>query len=30
VFNAAASGKLRIEGMNVFALWFDQAARIIL
>ncbi len=25
VFNAAASGKLKIEGMGVFALWFDNA-----
>ncbi|MBU1169125.1 MAG: hypothetical protein KKD44_06115 [Proteobacteria bacterium] len=30
VFNAAAEGKLKIEGMSVFALWFDKATSHIL
>ena len=29
IFNAAASGKLRIEGMSVYAIWFDNATKFI-
>lgn len=29
VFNAAAKGKLKIEGMSVFALWFDNATGLV-
>jgi hypothetical protein len=25
IFNAAASGKLKIKGMSVYAVWFDNA-----
>lgn len=30
LFNAAAEGKLRIEGMGVFALWFDSATGMVI
>ncbi len=29
-FNAAAAGKLKIEGMSIYALWFDEGVKLIL
>ncbi|MBU0995823.1 MAG: hypothetical protein KJ737_25285 [Proteobacteria bacterium] len=29
VFNAAAEGKLTLEGMSVYALWFEQGLKLI-
>ena len=30
VFQAAAEGKLKVEGMGVYALWFDSATKLVL
>ncbi len=29
-FNAAAEGKLRVEGMSLYAQWFDDAIRLLI